>query len=248
MPAGQVGFCKIYKAASNVDALIKAKGTEFFKSYAVWENKNPLPTLPEDMFSFFLDWKTSEAALNKGDKSSANPAGEVRDSHCEHFNDFVIWGHAQPAIDLTPYTPAQLASVASLTGRTFPASTPYYQAFQAGLLKLFLGKASTLTPMEKAALNGALLVRVKNDRTSIGFGLADQSLYAIPGSILLNESEQDLTDPFWGLVDTFIDKAFDATGTRLINVYGAVQLRLGSPNGLFEPINVAPGLIIKGGM
>ena len=51
------------------------------------------------------------------------------------------------------------------------------------------------------------------------------------------------------MVDDIIEDAFKVTATRMINVTGVVQVRLGGATGsLFGPVDVAPGFTIRGGV
>ncbi|WP_192254237.1 hypothetical protein [Mesorhizobium caraganae] len=244
MAAGQMNFCGggNYVPAAGVNSRIATSTEDFFDRYRKWEAAGS-PSALADMVLYFGDSSRSEEALNKGDGSTGKSDGDVRANHCGAFNDFV----AAFVAALDPYTDAELIAFAINPAVRGGGDEKLKAIFEIALRRFFGGvDVSMLTAMEQAVLNGSVFLKADFRPTLIGKGTPEKRLYAIPGFKAF-EWEQSLSDPFWIGVDNIVEDAFDQTGSRLVNLNGAAQIRLASVGTTITPIVVAPGFTIKGG-
>jgi hypothetical protein len=243
MPAGDPNFCDHYQADQNVQAWINdpssapADFVDFFQRYDRWIKEGRRRGL-KNMLPVFEDFDDSERALNAGDTQDHKENGRVLSDDCGAFNEFVSEKYK------FSYSPEEIASLLEF----YPLLKDddiIDAAFAAGLKKYFVGDFDMLTPLEEAALNGALFVQVDLSSSPFAAPGSDRRLFAIPGRVFFHKYGRPL-DGLWRLVDDRLKDAFEKAGSRRINVTGAAQLRLGIEDELFGPVNVGTGFTIKG--
>jgi hypothetical protein len=237
MPVGDIDFCQHYQARQDIESVVDTDPADFYVRYRRWRSKDPLPGAPAEMLLYFLEWSTSEQMLQDGADGATQ--GGVLNVHCPYFNDFVAWSRSTSFI----------YSVDELREYGIEADSPHVTGRSAGsdfevALRRYFQNAS-LNPYETALINGTIIAKSDLSSTPGGSG-SDHRLFVVPGFLAL-ELEQDLSDVTWGGVESRIDQAFAITGHNLINLSGAVQLRLGDKGtSTFNPIDVAPGFVVLG--
>lgn len=242
MAAGVSNFCSSYTPAPGLDNEIDTSQEDFFVRYRAWEaaarNKNKaLLDDPGDMLLYFGNPSRSEEALNKGDAGSN--AGEVRSAHCLAFNRFVqVFKES-----LDTYSDADLASYGHSASVRSGLATIVPALFSIALHKM--SSTRTLSPAETCVMNGSVFLKTNLKPSSIGTGTEDNRLYAIPGYIAF-AWQHPLDDGFWTTIDGIVEDAFQQSGSRLVNLSGAAQLRLKGAGDTIGPIVVAPGWIVCG--
>lgn len=221
MPAGDPNFCSgnTYQEHPNIASIIEAGEEPFYVAYQNWESGGAKPDEKAMCFAFKGMHDTIAKKLNDGD---GTPNGGVRKSHCKAFNDFL--GYACAA-------------------RTFIADDDF-KNFKAAVSKYVLG--NELTTADRELLNGALFVRVNFSSTGMDNSQPEHRLYAIPGTVVTRWRFK--TDSgVWQIVDGMISDAFEKSGSRMINVSGVVQLRMGTDDQpYYEPIVIGEGMTTKG--
>jgi hypothetical protein len=243
MPAGAADFKKYYQGLPDSQLLKMindASNTGFFRSYRLWIESGR-PSDDSHLVQAFHGFEPCRDALNAGDTQAGKTAGEVLSTDFDVLNAFV--GHAP-----SRYSVKLLKSLGIKATR--PRVDPIdEQIFEVALGKYFAKKWDTIQPYERAFVNGSIITLVDLAPTSLGSGTGDKRLFAIPG-YLVGTWSQDPSDPFWRGVKEIVGDAFEQLGTRLVNLTGAVQLRLGDPDNKddFAAIKVAPGFHIMGGM
>lgn len=242
MAAGEPGFCTNYVPRADVANKIEHDPADFFVRYRIWKAQDPLPTAPEEMITYFGGWEDSEDALNAGDSAAGKSAGDVLSGDCPHFNDFVKWGHD----NMPNYTQSQFDEYKIPIRLAYGGRNASLLAFEMALRRYFKGEA--LSVLELSVLNGTIIAEAEFSGSILGYGQKENRLFVIPGyDVILGD--RDLNDPLWRGVKDIVRDAFQKDGSRLINLSGAVQLRLGAKDSTtFNPIVVAPGFTIKGGM
>jgi len=229
-------FCDTYRARPDIDAVIAAGNEQFYVAYQNWEAAKA----PDDKKSMcYLFGGMEEVVAKKlddGDGASGKTNGGVRQEHCRKFKTFLTY-------DCTSlvYTEAQFADL----GIDIRAGADQQLVnFKAAVGNYVLGKA--LSQDEYDLLNGALFVRVQIEPTNMDDSQAEQYIYAFPGQVVMKWRFSAFA-PVWEIVDDKIEDALRKLNTSLINVNGAVQLRLGR-DGLpyFRPIVIGEGMTTKG--
>lgn len=221
---GSENFCSGYSAVADIEQLVSESDEDFFVRYRIWQEQGS-PGGPA-MVTFFGGTSESSRALE---------LGHVLSGDCAKFNDFVANAGPRAA-----------ASVDALGDQVTRASDPARTLFEAAIVKLFVTQ-DPLTDWEKGALNGTLIVQANLSTTAIGSG-ADKRTYGVPGFVIvpwMREANKGL----WNVVDGIIEEAFAATATRMVNVTGVVQIRIGDESQpIFERVTVAPGFTMRGGV
>lgn len=221
---GDPQFCDNYTEVSNINELIADSKQDFFVRYRIWQERGS-PAGPA-MLTIFGGPSASEDALK---------VGNVLEKDCAKFNDFVV----NATYSANEVAASQGLEVEDSRGRAA-------LLFESAVLKLFESQEE-LSVWERGALNGALIVQANLNTTSIG-SLPERKIYGIPAFVVLPWIH-DATSGTWNEVDRIIEEAFASLGSRLINVSGVVQIRLGDGDQpIFEPLNVAPGFAIRGGV
>lgn len=235
MAAGDPGFCETYQADPNVQDRVNGSQEDFYRKYRAWIAAQR-PAKPGDMLLYFGHWADAKKAMNDGD---GKPGGGVLAGDCGPFNEFCALGA------FVKYSAKEIADLQA-SNNMLSADDDLNVAFEAALRKYFRGEIGNLTPLEKATLNGSLFVQVDLSGTAISTDRPDRQLFAIPGFIAFGAFRRPLNDPQWRGVDAILNEAFDKFGSRLINVSGAAQLRLGDRGATFGPIDLSPGFVIMG--
>lgn len=244
MPAGSQNFCEHYRADSNVPAWIEnpasgpAELEDFLGRYKAWIDDGRNTDLIE-MIIRFGPWYDAEKALNAGDSQADRTKGAVLPDDCTAFNDFVA------SKDAFRYSAEEIAALRA-NNSLLNANDPVNLAFESALRKYFRGDYAELTELEEATLNGALFVQVNLSSAINSTDPSDQQLFVIPGYAYYHRYRRSLNDPLWAGINTILNGAFDNIGSRLINVRGAAQLRLGGEGETFGPIDLGPGFVIRG--
>ncbi|MET3581710.1 hypothetical protein ABID19_004763 [Mesorhizobium robiniae] len=229
---GQDDYCGQYSSNDDeVMANISVGNEEFYVRYRNWrEAGEPSSTLV--MLNIFGTTDEAEAKLKLGRGRSGK--GGILKKDCEVFNTFVSERRR-----VGPVFDENFAS--NLEFFKTPGGNPALKAFRATLAKYFSGL--DLSDDEKYIINGALFVRVDIDPV---VGTGDRRLFAIPAYALL-AYDQNLKDKAWDLIDERIGKALDVVRSNVINVTGAVHLRLGDDDyPIYEPIVIGDGMVIMG--
>ncbi|MFK0687704.1 hypothetical protein ACFX5Q_05790 [Mesorhizobium sp. IMUNJ 23033] len=233
MPAGDPNFCATYTADPDVDKWIEEGNEEFYVRYKNWLDAGS-PKEIDHMTYFFEDNKESKKKLEAGESPKVN--GGIRQSDCKDFNDFVA-GYVPIVLNRAALARADLHAIRS--------SDKDLLQFRAALFSYFVG--DKLSDDEKRTINGTLFVQVDIQPIDAGGGEADKRLYAIPGNALVG-FDRNLGDKRWKYVDEQITKALDSIRGNVINISGAVQLRLGGKGTvpIYEPITIGDGMVIMG--
>ena len=224
---GDPNFCDTYTPVEDIEELIATSDEAFFRRYRFWDDSDRPGG--SDILTVFGDPGTIVAAFG---------SRHIRKEDCPKFNDFLATVGSEEQLSLD--------EVSQAGGQLEQRSNSALTLFDAAVLKLFVLK-TPLRAYETAALNGALIVQMNLDTTSIGSG-ASRRTFGMPASAITPWA-RDTNAGLWKVVDDIIEDAFKVTATRMINVTGVVQVRLGGATGsLFGPVDVAPGFTIRGGV